>query len=311
MKLFKWSRPNVLLVFWVLALCKFGTASSSTTATQAHFEGNKAYDHLLKQVGFGPRLPASAAMTQTRDYILNELSSNGFSTGTQTFPAKSQLLNRTITGVNLYGVYPPGGKVQYLLSAHYDTRPFADQDLDPAKRQTPIAGANDGASGVAVLLELARVIRANPPAKPVALVFFDAEDHGLASDTSGFCLGSRYMAQHLPPALDFQAGINIDMVGDNDLRFTIEGNSNAKSPDVVERLWNVGAKLQPFVFVRETGRPIFDDHMPFIQAGRNFVDLIDFDYPQWHTTQDTADKCSARSLEAVGSVLDAFIREQK
>jgi hypothetical protein len=293
----------------LLLSCGFAVAQTSSTATApTKFDGQRAYQDLLQQCEFGPRLPGTDAHQKTRDYILKVLGENGFATSTQPFEAKSDLLGKTVAGVNLYGTYPKGKPVRYMLSAHYDTRPFADQDKDPDKVNKPVMGANDAASGVAVLLELARHIPQLNQSKATALVFLDLEDHGAPTNNEGFCKGSQYLAAHLPPELQFEAGVNLDMVGDADLRFRQERYSLSRYPDLTTKLWTIGGKLYPEIFVQEMGPPIYDDHIAFQKAGKPYIDVIDFEYPSWHTGDDTADKCSAESLQAIGDVMLQFIQ---
>lgn len=296
--------------FLLLAVCAFTVPSAcGAEADEAAFDGHRAFSHLTAQVAFGPRVPESASIRKTREYILAELSRNGFTTGTQRFEADAEVLNRRISGENLYGVSGGRGRARYLLSAHYDSRPIADRDPNPKLLGTPIDGANDGASGVAVLLELARVVHKDPPPQPVALVFFDAEDLGVSSSSGGFCSGSRYMARNLPPELAFEAGVNLDMVGDADLHIPKESNSVENAPVITEKLWIIGAELYPQVFLQKHGPAVYDDHMPFLESGKLYIDLIDFSYPDWHTTADKPDKCSPQSLESVGRTLNRFIRQ--
>lgn len=310
-----------IIVISLSASCVFAAETTTSPVTSAPmkqtppsptdtiFDGKRAYEHLVKQVEFGPRLPDSPGIEKTRAYILAHLETHGFSTGTQNFMGRSELLGRVVEGKNLYGVFPPGAQVKYLFSAHYDTRPAADMAPPGSGRNTPVPGANDGASGVAVLLELARVLQAHPPAEGVALVFFDLEDHGLPARPKGFCLGSRHMASQLPPELKgFKGGINLDMVGDRDLRLPVEGFSMRRAPELVKAFWDVGAGLYPQVFVKQVTPPVFDDHAPFQEAGFPYIDVIDFEYPFWHTPEDTPDKCSADSLEAVGRTVAEFLR---
>jgi len=272
------------------------------------FNAERSYAYLETQVNSGPRLPHYPGLEKTRDLIKSTLAKNGFQIGTQPFMGTSQLLKQEFQGINIYGIYPKGATVKYLISAHYDTRPVADEDPDPAKKLQPILGANDGASGVAVLLEMSNAIPKLKLPYGIALVFFDLEDHGLAQNDQGFCLGSEYMASHLPPELKFEGGINLDMVGDKDLGLPMEGFSLQAFPDLTQKLWAVGEKLHPGNWQGETGRAITDDHMPFLKRGEPFIDVIDFDYPQWHTTGDTADKCSAKSLGIVGDTMLHFIQ---
>lgn len=195
-----------------------------------------------------------------------------------------------------------------MLSAHWDTRPVADRERDPVRRRMPIVGANDGASGVAVLLELARLFRQQRPRVGVIFAFFDGEDAG--TDKGGYCLGSQYLADHLPAALRFEKGINLDMVGDRDLNIPLESYSWQLARPLALEIWKVGSLLYPEIFRAVRGREVFDDHVPFLKREIPYVNLIDFDYPYWHTLEDTEDKCSAASLERVGRVTARFVLSQ-
>jgi hypothetical protein len=279
----------------------------SGTVHAGGFDGERAYGLLLQQVQLGPRVPGSNAAAFERKLILSKLVQDGFSTGTQSFDAYAPLIENTVHGVNLYGIYPADKPVKYMISAHYDSRPRADMERNPERSKQAIAGANDGASGVAILLELASVVAESQTSTGVALVFFDCEDLGQPASDEGFCLGSRFMADNLPSKLKFEKGINLDMVGDADLRLTMEGNSVSKAETLVNEVWNIGAKLHPNVFVKQRGPVVFDDHMPFLSKNYPYIDIIDFEYPFWHTLRDTADKCSPQSLKAVGDVLSALI----
>lgn len=300
-------RPFRNPAFAVLACLLASTPALAATASAVGFDGARAYNDLVAQVSFGPRLPESPALEQTRKYILDELGRDGFTTGTQDFQAFAPLINRQIRGRNIYGISGPG-TARVALSAHYDSRPYADMDKDPSRRKMPVPGANDGASGVAVLLEIARNVRALQPSSPVALIFFDAEDLGFPTDDAGFCLGSRFMAANMPPGLKFEQGINLDMVGDADLQFPMEGNSLRGAPTLVRSVWAIGKEKYPNVFVEKATAPIFDDHIPFLKSGRPFIDIIDFDYSYWHTVDDSADKCSPESLKTIGDVLLDFLK---
>ncbi len=285
------------------------TLTSSTSADiKTLFSGERAFADLVKQVEAGPRLPGTAGLMATRGLIKEQLTQNGWDYQEQPFKVLSPLLNQQVDGLNIFGVYPKGKPVKYLVSAHYDTRPFADMDPDPAKRQDPVPGANDGASGVAVLLELARVLPQVNLQHGVALVFFDIEDHGAPGNSNGFCLGSQHFAANLPETVkDFQFGVNLDMIADADLVLPMEGYSLTKAPKLTFDLWKVGNQLYPSVWLKQRGPSIYDDHMPFLARGKQYIDVIDFDYKPWHTTQDTADKCSPRSLDIVGDVVASFI----
>jgi len=217
------------------------------------------------------------------------------------------LMKRTVRLNNVIAVHQPDNPRKLMLSAHWDTRPVADRESDPGRRRLPILGANDGASGVAVLLELARVFRQHPPRVGVVFVFFDGEDAGDSGSSQGFCLGSQYLAAHLQPQWQFEQGINLDMVGDRDLLIPIEGDSWAKARALALAIWEPGARLYPQTFQARRGVQVFDDHVAFLDRGKPYVNVIDFDYPYWHTLEDTEDKCSADSLERVGRVVARFV----
>jgi Zn-dependent M28 family amino/carboxypeptidase len=192
------------------------------------------------------------------------------------------------------------------LCAHWDTRSFANLDPDPANRETPIAGANDGASGVAVLLEIARLAAENPPPRPLLIILFDGEDMGRATEADEFALGSKAWAEDMVPEKPSQA-ILLDMIGDADLELTRERFSMANCPDFQDYLWELAAELGLEAFVDEAGPAVSDDHLPLIAKGVEAINIIDFEYPPWHTLEDTPDKCSAESLSQTGRLISAFI----
>lgn len=277
-------------------------------AENPRIDEHRAWQFLTTQVSFGPRIPESAALQKTRALILETLSQSGFSTHTQTFRGYAPALGRIVSGTNIYGLIPPHGTAKVVFSAHYDTRPVADMERSAQRRSQPIPGANDGASGVAVLLSVAEALKNTTPPKCLALVFFDLEDSGVPSDPNGYCLGSQHMAANLPSELQaFEIGINIDMVGEKNLRLPMEVNSLRAVPEATRLFWQIGSQVAPHTFVNETGMPIYDDHMPFLQIGRRYINVIDFDYPQWHTLDDSVEQCSSKSLKAVGDTLLQFL----
>lgn len=273
------------------------------------FNEATAWSYLIKQVEFGPRVPGSQGHKQVQHLILSTLSECKFSTCTQQFTAYAPLLGTHVEGVNIIGVKTGGtSSPPIVISAHYDTRPRADMDPIAERRLQPIPGANDGASGVAVLLGIAEALRETTCPRPLALVFFDVEDCGTPDDVTGYCLGSRFMADCLPTCLhDFELGINLDMVGKKNLRLTQELYSLRAAPREVELLWDVGARTAPGTFVKRQGIAIYDDHVPFLEKGKKFINLIDFDYPQWHTMDDSVEQCSSQSLKAVGETILQFL----
>ena len=259
------------------------------------FDGQRALQDVVSQVRLGPRIPGSEPHRQIIAWIQQELTKSGWAAEVQT----GSLLNHPIQ--NVIGKRK-SGTPWIILGAHFDSRMLADQDPNPAQRNQAVPGANDGASGVAVLLELARVLPPELKAQ-VWLVFFDAEDQG---DLPGWdwILGSRLLADTLTTKPD--AVVVIDMIGDADLNIYQERSSNQA---LVKSIWAAAATAGfQKQFIPQPKYTMEDDHTPFLEHGIAAVDLIDFDYPYWHTTQDTPDKVSAESLKAVGETLVQWIK---
>lgn len=260
------------------------------------FNGERAYQDVLTQDAFGPRTVGSDAHQQFLDWASVELEESGWVTEILT----ATKLEHPIK--NLAAKRPQAtGKPVVIIGAHYDSRLVADQDSDPAKRDDPVPGANDGASGAAVLLELARVLPEDLNAD-IWLVFFDAEDNGNIEGWD-WILGSSAFVESLE--ITPEAAIVVDMIGDADLNIYKERTSNS---EINDEIWAKAAELgYAGQFIDEDKYSVLDDHTPFLRAGIPAVDIIDFDYPYWHTTQDTADKVSAPSLEAVGETLIGWL----
>ncbi len=259
------------------------------------FSGEQAYQDVLTQMAFGPRIPGSAAHTQAVNWMLAELRKAGWKAEIQ----NTQSMDHPIQNVIAWRSEKPA---QIILGAHYDSRLVADQDRGGSPGG-PVPGANDGASGVAVLLELARTLPDSIP--PTELVFFDAEDNG---DLPGWdwLLGSRAFVESL--SYKPRAAIIVDMIGDKNLDIYIEKNSTS---ELVQEIWSQAQKMgYSSEFISRPKYSMLDDHTPFLEAGIPAVDIIDFDYPYWHTSQDTADKVSAQSLLVVGDTLWHWLAAQ-
>jgi Zn-dependent M28 family amino/carboxypeptidase len=216
---------------------------------------------------------------------------------------------------NIIASFRPKDPARILLCAHWDTRPRAEQDETRSRRNDPIPGANDGASGVAVLMEVAGLLKNIPPSIGVDIVLFDGEDYGKEGDHASYLLGSRYFAEHKGGDYIPRFGILLDMVGDKFLELPRERYSLRYAPDVVAMVWKTAASLGVQQFHDETGEEIMDDHLPLNEAGIQTIDIIDFNYPDptnryWHTHQDTPEHCSAESLEAVGVVITSVVYAQ-
>jgi glutaminyl-peptide cyclotransferase len=269
------------------------------------FRGDSAYVFLEEQCDIGPRYPGSPGHREVQRYIVSRLEDFGANVSLQPFDGVLTT-GDTLHLVNIIGNYNMKAKRRILLGAHYDTRPRAERDPEPANRPFPILGANDGASGVAVLLELARILGRSEPPLGIDLVFFDGEDYGREGATADYILGSTHFARAMKGYRP-SAVIIVDMVGERDAEILVEGFSKAYSPLLVEAIFDAAEFLHVGAFVRKEGTALIDDHLPFIETGVPSIVLIDFEYPFWHTLGDTPDKCSPRSLEQVGIVLVHYI----
>lgn len=293
---------------------KSASTQSGTSQTAPKFDGKHAYDNfLIPQLDFGPRPAGSKAIRATGDFIVDELDTAGWGVETQEFEY------RGIPIRNIIGKIGEGQGPLIILGAHYDTRPRADTDKNHP--DAPTAGANDGASGVAVLLELARTLDKSRLKNEVWFVFFDAEDNGRLNacdlavvemqtqspscDTTawGWSVGAAHMARQLTRTPE--SVVVIDMIGDADQNIYYEHNSDK---ELQNELWAIADRLgYRKWFIPEYRWTMTDDHTPFLERGFSAIDVIDFDYPPWHTTEDTADKVSADSLERVGRVLETWL----
>jgi len=278
----------------LLGVLAYACSSVSPTPSEpVPFDGSSAMRFAEGQASFGARVPGTSAHTQAADLIQSELERSGWKVENQEFVYRGVGLR------NLLGTLARNNGPEVLLGAHYDSRRVADQESGSA--QGPVPGANDGASGVAVLLELARVLPSNPVGCQVQLAFFDGEDDG-GLDGWQWIVGSTYFADHLTTTPE--AVVIVDMVGDEDLELFMEGNSD---PGLREGIWETGSSLGHPAFVPIVKYTMVDDHIPFVRKGIPSVDIIDFDYPYWHTTHDTLDKLSPASLEQVGGTLQTWL----
>lgn len=276
-------------------------AARIPTVPMPHFDAQKAFDFLVRQVDFGPRAPNTEAHAKCLQYFSHEFQKYADSVQLQHFNVPGYggtLLHLT----NVIAHFNMKSKIRILLSAHWDSRPRADhQPGGPVDK--PIPGADDGASGVAVLLELARDFKQAPPPVGVDMILWDGEDYGREGDLNYYCLGSKYWAATIPAGYHPLFDINLDMIGQKNLRIPEEGYSVQYAPDVVKLVWNTAAEMGVTQFVDTTGESIYDDHLQLDNIGLKAIDLIDFNYKYWHTLEDTPDKCSPQSLSAVGRVL--------
>lgn len=291
------------------------------------FSADSAYSYVARQCDFGPRVPGSEAHTLCGDYLVSKLKQFGAEVISQ--EADVTAWDGTVLRArNIIGVYKPESKKRLLLCAHWDSRPYADNDPDEANHHNPIMGANDGASGVGVLLEVARHIGEQSPELGVDIVFFDVEDYGSPQFYDGpykedtWCLGSQYWARH-PHIKDYNPryGILLDMVGGKQARFYYEGYSYRTAASRVRDIWNEAASLgYADRFVASRGGEVLDDHVYVHRIGRiPCVDIINYSPHDerssfghtWHTVDDDMQNIDIRSLGIVGDVVMNVIYKEK
>jgi len=318
------------LLLFVAGWSSCGNSPSTPPVQRPPFDGQDAFRILEKQVSFGPRTPGSKAHEQTEAYLFGQLKQTARVAFKQTF-TESTSFGGPYPFANLIGLYGPTTGRKLLLCAHWDTRPVADEDPDPANRSKPIAGANDGGSGVAVLLKMAQAFQQTPPPLPVIIALWDAEDSGKLSagpPLYGFGLGADYFAKHMSAEARPDEVILLDMVGGDSrhnprvgTRTNIGGNdvfdlpqeltSLQAAPALMNEVYSAAIRLGDAAFQRRPGYSVIDDHTPFIAAGIPAIDIIDFDYPEWHTIDDTPANCDANSLYQVGDALLEVVYARK
>jgi hypothetical protein len=292
---------------WIIIGFVIANASCSSSQVPP-FNPERAFEYLKKQCAFGPRNPGSDGHRRCLTFLVEELEKYADTVVRQPFMFTDYRTQKSHTLTNVIASFGRQGE-RILLCAHWDTRPIADFDPDPKKRDMPIPGANDGASGVAILLEISRILKENPPVRGIDIILFDGEDSGQEGRSDTWCQGSRYFADNKGLNYRPRYGILIDMIGDRDLHIPVERYSQQYAPDLVDRVWTKAEDLGLYAFDRSLGPDVVDDHRELFRVGIPAIDLIDFDYPYWHTTQDTEDKCSAESLGMVGTLLLHLVYE--
>jgi len=293
---------------WGACLTLLLACQARSGAHRREFDGERAFTYLQQQVAFGPRIPNTPAHEQTGDWILERLRATADTVAVTPIPHVNRR-GDTLHLRNFLARFRPQAAERVLFLAHWDTRPRADQSANLAAQRMPVPGANDGASGVAVLLGVADALKARAPEGGVDLLFVDGEDYGNFADSNDVLIGSRYFAAHQPPGYPPLYAVLFDMVGDKNLDIYYEGNSQAVAPEVVDRVWRTARDLgYGRSFLPGVKHTLIDDHVSLQRAGVHAIDVVDFDYPYWHTTDDTVDKVAAASLQIVGDVAVALVR---
>ena len=287
--------------------------SSLFSQTVIYFDGINAMGYLKKQCDLGPRFPGSKGHLDAIELYTNHF--NKYSKDVRLLEGYTIHPHRldSIKLTNIFSRFNLDSEYRILLMAHFDTREYADKDQDIKNHNKPIIGANDGASGVAILMEMAKLIHNNPFTNiGVDILLTDGEDMGKSGDPDSWALGAKLFSKQLPLPAPFFA-ICVDMVGDKELNLPIELNSYLQAPELVMDIWSLALELGFNQFEMKMGSSIIDDHyVLYKETNIPSIDIIDFDYPNnqlnyWHTLEDTPDKCSAASLEAVGTVLINYL----
>ena len=308
----------IALVFFVVSKNKKGT-SSDTVKTLIEpkeppkFNSDRAWKYLTDQTNFGPRNPNSIGHKNCLQYYKETLENYASSVILQSWVDEGYD-NEKLYLTNVLASFNPDATTRILFCAHWDTRPRAERDSDPKKRHLPILGANDGASGVAVLLELATLLKENSPNIGIDIVLFDGEDYGREGDLSKYFLGSRYFMKNRAAGYHPVYGVLLDLVGDKNLQLPKEGFSALRyNPLLVDHIWNIGRSLGYQQFDYNISGAIEDDHVILNDFGISCINIIDVElvggdsYNEernyWHTHDDTPDRCSKESLKVVGDVL--------
>ena len=288
-------------------------AEAAATPQPAPIDGDRAYGYLKAICAIGPRPAGSEANARQRKMVAEHFRKHGAIVTEQPFPAMDPLSRQRVEMVNLIGSWYPERTDRVLICAHYDTRPRPDEEESPERYQMPFLGANDGASGVALMMEIAHHLNDLPATRGVDLILLDGEE--LVYGTDGkFFLGSEAFARQYAASqrsrkatFRYSAGILLDMVGGKNLSLPREPYSVKLAPRVVEEVWSVAAKLGAKSFHRQYGREVRDDHLALNDGGIPTIDIIDFNYPHWHRASDTPENCDPASLAEVGRVVTGWL----
>lgn len=286
------------------------SARSANSARHNEFDAAAAMANVERQVAFGPRVPGTPAHVAAGDWLVRELSERADTVLVQKW-VHTTADGKRLPMRNIIARFKPADPRRVLYLAHWDSRPVADKETDPARRSQAVPGANDGGSGVAILLGVADALHKSPPGPGVDLLFTDGEDWGDFGTNTDVLIGSTWFANHLPDsAYAPMFGVLWDMVGDAEPRFEQESHSIRAAPEVVQRVWSTAQRLgYGAAFSNREYDLITDDHVPLIEKGLRVINVIDLHYPWHHTIDDTPDKVSRSTLAMVGEVAMTVLRD--
>ncbi len=291
-------------------MLKYFLAFLMATAAAQAFDQDRAFTMLKAQVAFGPRVPNSPAADSCREFLLRELNFWCDTAWVQPFTFNSADRGTKLNLYNIVGQFNPKSKDRVMLCGHWDSRPYANNDPDPANHNKPIPAANDGAGQIGILLEIARQLSLKPVNFGVDIVFFDGEDYGREGVIEEYLIGSRHFANTQPVPIPHY-GILLDLISEKDLRIPYEMHSFTYAKSVLMKVFDAAERVKAMSFVRELGATVMDDHIPFLEKGVPVINLIDFDYKYWHTMEDTPDKCSPFSMGEVGRTVMEVLYSEK
>ncbi len=302
----------LMLLLLLLLLVLLLTACRDEAPTPREFDGQSAFEYIERQLEFGYRIPGTEGHRRMAAWLDSAVRQRADSVITQRWTHVT-VKGDSLPLQNVIARYNPGAEKRILFLAHWDTRPTADSPRSPDSSKA-VLGANDGASGVALLLGVADVLKRTPPGPDlgVDLLFTDGEDYGdFIKTPNDVLIGARHYAANQPPGPKPLYAVLFDLVADKDLRIYQEGNSVTGAPEVVSLVWEMARDLgYGKIFVDTPNHLLTDDHLELQKAGIRAIDVVDFDYPAWHTPFDTIDKVSGESLQIVGDVAMGLVRRE-
>lgn len=275
------------------------------------FDGKRAMKYLEAVCDIGPRMSGTPGMAKQQQLIKKHFEDLGAKVTEQNFLAKQVTRKEQVAMTNLIVSWHPDRQKRVILCTHYDTRPIADQEPDPRKWREKFVSANDGGSGVALLMELGNHMKDLPTAVGIDFVFFDGEEYIWVRDRDEYFFGSKHFAQawkKSKPRVDYGGAILLDMIAGGTATFPFEGYSLLKSRKLCEQIWQLAGEEKIARFVNRVGDRVQDDHLALQNVGIPAIDIIDFDYPHWHKLSDVPDNCDAQAMQDVARVLAVWLQ---
>ena len=288
--------------------------AAQADAEPIEIDGKRAMDYLEAICAIGPRQSGTLGMKRQQELIRKHFEGLGLTVQSQSFQAKQSSQREPVEMTNLIVSIQPERKRRIILCSHYDTRPIADQEQDPRKWREKFISANDGGSGVALLMELGHHLPKLDARVGVDLVFFDGEEYIFERDRDRYFFGSEHFAKTWRASKtrpDYVAAVLFDMIAGRTPRFPVEGHSWLKAQALCLDLWRIGSELKCKAFVDRMGERVLDDHLALLNVGIPAVDIIDFDYPHWHRLSDTPENCSPDGMAQVARVLSVWLPRLK